>query len=152
MNIQAVMASHDLPTFAEGREKERELIRQLFNNSQAPALQHIFFAQRQIAKVPGVDRRKAKKIKSVGIVGCGTMGGGILMCFVQAGIPVVVLETKQMYLEKGLGVVRGNWMRRVKKGKLKKKKFEKYMAMIKPTLDYKDFSEVLFPFFRNKMK
>ncbi len=66
------------------------------------------------------------------------------MCFVQAGIPVVVLETKQMYLEKGLGVVRGNWMRRVKKGKLKKKKFEKYMAMIKPTLDYKDFSNVLF--------
>ena len=98
---------------------ERKLFTKLVTGSQSRALQHIFFSQRQITKIPGIDTKSlARDIKKVGIIGCGTMGGGILMCFIQRGIPVVVLETQQRFLDKGLSVVKANWMRQVKKGKI----------------------------------
>jgi len=109
---------------------------------QSRALQHVFFSQRQIAKVPGIDPKLAIDIKKVGIIGCGTMGGGILMCFVERGIPVVVVEPEQRFLDKGLGVVRANWTRQLKKGRLSKKKFEGFLALITPTLNYQDLSDV----------
>ena len=140
--IQAVQASTEVNTFEEGLKRERELFMKLATGTQSRALQYVFFAQREITKVPGVDTSLAKKIKSVGIIGCGTMGGGILMNFVQKGIPVTVLETKQSFLDRGLSVVQGNWMRQVKKGKLPKKRFEKYVSLIKPTLKYEDLSDV----------
>ncbi|ETO31814.1 3-hydroxyacyl-CoA dehydrogenase, domain family, partial [Reticulomyxa filosa] len=92
--------------------------------------------------VPGISPAKAKKIKKVGVIGCGTMGGGILMNFVQIGIPVVVLESKQEFLDNGMAIIRRNWMSSVKKRKLSPTTFEKYMSMIKPTTQYKDFSDV----------
>jgi 3-hydroxyacyl-CoA dehydrogenase len=142
LNLQSVMASHREKDFAAGMKKERQLFSKLISGKQAPALQHLFFAQRQISKVPGVNPALARDLQSVGVVGCGTMGGGIVMCFVEKGIPVVVLETKQDYLDRGLSVVQGNWARQVKRGKITKKTLEKYMSLITPTLNYADFRDV----------
>lgn len=140
--IQAVKAASETSSFEEGLKRERDLFMKLATGSQSRALQYVFFAQRQITKVPGVDGKKVKPIRRVGIIGCGTMGGGILMNFVQRGIPVTVLETKQSFLDRGLSVVSGNWMRQVKKGKITKAKYEGYMKLIKPTLSYQDLSDV----------
>lgn len=105
--LQAVIAAQNSATFEDGIKIERQLFFRLATGSQARALQHLFFAQRQINKIPGINMKLAKKINSVGIIGCGTMGGGILMCFVSVGIPVVVLEIKEEYLDKGLKIVKG---------------------------------------------
>jgi len=140
--LQSVKAAQESPTFEAGLKAERDLFMKLATGPQSRAQQHIFFSQRQISKIPGINPKLAKDIKSVGIIGCGTMGGGILMCFVEKGFPVVVLEPQQRFLDKGLGVVKANWQRQVKKGRLSKKKFEKYISLIKPTLDYNDLSDV----------
>ena len=143
--IQAVKAAAESKSFEDGIKRERELLMKLASGSQSKALQYSFFAQRAINKIPGIGanlKNMAKKINKVGIIGCGTMGGGILMNFIQKGIPVVVLETKQAFLDRGLGVVKGNWMRQVKKGKLTQAKFEKYVGMIQPTLSYDDLRDV----------
>jgi 3-hydroxyacyl-CoA dehydrogenase len=140
--LEAVKAAQNSATFEEGIKEERRLFIQLATGPQARALQSIFFAQRLIGKIPGVDASLAKKINSVGIIGCGTMGGGILMNFVQSGIPVVVLEVEQKYLDKGLAVLKGNWMRGVKKGRMSQKTLDKYMSMITPTTNYEDLSDV----------
>jgi len=68
--------------------------------------------------------------------------GGIAMNFIQVGIPVIILEIKQEYLHKGLGIIENNWLRKVKKGKLSKIKFDKYMSLIQPTINYNDLSDV----------
>jgi len=140
--LQSVKAAADSKTFQEGVKKENELFMKLAQNSQSQALQHIFFAQREISKIPGVDSSLARNIKKVGIIGCGTMGGGILMNFVQVGIPVVILESQQSFLDRGLDIVKGNWTRQVKKGKLPQGKFEEYWKLIKPTLNYADLKDV----------
>merc|ERR1711978_123561 len=100
---------------------EQKLFNKLATGSQARALQHVFFAQRACSKVPGIDKNLALPIKKVGIIGCGTMGGGIAMCFAQIGVPVAILEIKQSYLDRGMGVIQGNYKRKVKKGKMTKK-------------------------------
>jgi len=140
--LEAVRAAHASSSFEEGLKEERRLFSKLAMGPQSRALQHVFFSQRQIAKVPGIDPKLAIDIKKVGIIGCGTMGGGILMCFVERGIPVVVVEPEQRFLDKGLGVVRANWTRQLKKGRLSKKKFEGFLALITPTLNYQDLSDV----------
>lgn len=114
--LEAVKAAQTSKTFEEGLKKEKDLFMKLATGYQSRAQQHIFFSQRQISKIPGINPKLALDIKKVGIIGCGTMGGGILMCFVERGIPVVVLEPEQRFLDKGLGVVKGNWQRQVKKG------------------------------------
>eukprot|EP00485_Elphidium_margaritaceum_P000073 CAMPEP_0202692564 /NCGR_PEP_ID=MMETSP1385-20130828/6906_1 /ASSEMBLY_ACC=CAM_ASM_000861 /TAXON_ID=933848 /ORGANISM="Elphidium margaritaceum" /LENGTH=710 /DNA_ID=CAMNT_0049348109 /DNA_START=61 /DNA_END=2190 /DNA_ORIENTATION=+ len=140
--LQAVRAAQESASFADGLKRESELFMKLASGPQSRAQQHIFFAQRQISKVPGIDGQLALPIERVGIIGCGTMGGGIVMCFVERGFSVVVLEMEQRFLDKGLGVVRSNWQRQVKKGKLSPAKFEAYMARITPTTRYSDLSEV----------
>ena len=139
-NLNAVRAACESSTFEEGMKKERELFMKLATSEQSRCLQYLFFAQRQITKIPGINP-KLGKIKSVGIIGCGTMGGGILMNFIENGIPVIVLEVKQQYLDKGLSIVESNWKRQLKRGKLTKKLL-KYMSMIKPTLNYNDLRNV----------
>jgi len=141
LNLDAVFGATTLP-FDEGIKNEQKLFNKLATGSQARALQHVFFAQRAVSKVPGIDKNAALPLKKVGIIGCGTMGGGIAMCFAQIGVPVVVKEIKQAYLDRGMKVIEGNWKRKVKKGKMTKKQVKKLMSLITPTTDYADLKDV----------
>eukprot|EP01083_Nonionella_stella_P219880 787165_1 len=140
--LEAVRAAQVSNSFKDGLKAERSLFMKLATGSQSRALQHVFFSQRQINKIPGINAKLARDIGKVGIIGCGTMGGGILMCFVERGIPVIVLESQQRFLDKGMNVIKNNWMRQVKKGRLNKIKFEGYMKLITPTLNYNDLRDV----------
>jgi 3-hydroxyacyl-CoA dehydrogenase len=139
--IRAVQAAAELP-FADGMKRERELFQELKDSSQSKAQRHAFFAEREVVRIPGLpDDHPTRDIKSVGILGAGTMGGGITMCFINAGIPVVLLEVKQEFLDKGLGVIRKNYANTVAKGRLKQDVMDKRMALIKPTLSYNDLKD-----------
>ncbi|MGZ6277006.1 MAG: 3-hydroxyacyl-CoA dehydrogenase NAD-binding domain-containing protein, partial [Syntrophales bacterium] len=94
-------------------------------------------------RIPGLsDDYPTREIKSVGVVGAGTMGGGIAMCFINAGVPVVLLEVKQEFLDKGLGIIRKNYASTVAKGSLKQEVMDQRMALIKSTLSYEDLKDV----------
>jgi 3-hydroxyacyl-CoA dehydrogenase len=139
--VDALEASVTLP-FDQGLERERELFVQCQSNSQAKALQHVFFAERKAASVPNLDKSVTKRdIKSVGIIGAGTMGGGIAMNFLNVGIPVVLLEMKQEALDRGVGVIRKNYENTASKGKLTPQQVEQRMGLLKPTLSYDDLGE-----------
>jgi len=139
--IQCVEAAVSLP-LNEGLAKERELFKQCMDNPQARALQHVFFAQRQVSRIPGIDKdTPRRKIERVGIIGAGTMGGGIAMNFANAGIPVVMLELQEEALERGLAVVRGNYERSMKRGKLTQAQVDERMALFKGTLSYDDLGD-----------
>ena len=140
--IKAVKAAAELP-FAEGMKRERELFQELRVSPQSAAQRHVFFAEREVARIPGLpDDYPTREIKSVGVLGAGTMGGGIAMCFVNAGIPVVLLEVQQELLDKGLGIIRKNYANTVAKGNLKPDVMDKRMALIRPTLSYDDLKDV----------
>ena len=139
--IQCVEAAVALP-LQEGLGKERELFMQCMNNPQAKALQHVFFAQRQVSRIPGIDKSTARReINRVGIIGAGTMGGGIAMNFANAGIPVVMLELKKDALDRGLKVVRGNYERSMKCGKITPEQVNERMAHFTGTLSYEDLGD-----------
>ncbi len=115
---------------------------QCMQNSQAKALQHVFFAERKAANVPNLDKSVTKRdIKSVAIIGAGTMGGGIAMNFLNVGIPVTVLEMQQDALDRGVGVIRKNYENTASKGKLTLEQIQQRMAMLKPTLAYADVGD-----------
>jgi 3-hydroxyacyl-CoA dehydrogenase len=139
--VDALEASVTLP-FDQGLARERELFLQCQSNSQAKALQHVFFAERKAASVPNLDKSVTKRdVKSVGIIGAGTMGGGIAMNFLNVGIPVVLLEMKQEALDHGVGVIRKNYENTAAKGKLTAQQVEQRMGLLKPTLSYGDLGE-----------
>jgi len=139
--IQCVEAAVSLP-LREGLAKERELFLQCMNNPQAKALQHVFFAQRQVSRIPGIEKSTPRRsIKRVGIIGAGTMGGGIAMNFASAGIPVVVLELQEEALERGLKVVRGHYERSMKRGKLTQDQVDERMGQFTGTLSYDDLAD-----------
>lgn len=140
--IACVEAACTLP-FDEGMAREGELFKELHDSSQSAAQQHIFFSERAASKVDDMPKDvNVLDIKRVGIIGAGTMGGGIAMNFANVGIPVVLLEMEQGYLDKGLGVVRGNYERTAKKGRLTSEQVETRMGLITPSLDYADLSDV----------
>lgn len=140
--IKAVQAATELP-FAEGMKREREIFVELQASPQSKAQRHVFFAEREVARIPGLPAdQPTREIKSVGVLGAGTMGGGIAMCFVNAGIPVVLLEVKQEFLDKGLGIIRKNYANTVAKGSLQQDVMDKRMSLIKPTLSYDDLKNV----------
>ena len=140
--IDCVEAACTLP-FDEGLAKEQELFRQVLTSNQSAAQRHIFFAERAAAKVNDMPKdTKPLAIKKVGIIGAGTMGGGIAMNFVNAGIPVTILETSQEFLDKGLAVVRGNYERSAKKGRFTTEQVEQRMGLLTPTIDYADIGDV----------
>ena len=140
--IDCVEAACTLP-FDEGLAKEQELFRQVLTSNQSAAQRHIFFAERAAAKVNDMPKdTKPLAIKKVGIIGAGTMGGGIAMNFVNAGIPVTILETSREFLGKGLAVVRGNYERSAKKGRFTTEQVEQRMGLLTPTLDYADIGDV----------
>jgi 3-hydroxyacyl-CoA dehydrogenase len=139
--VDALEAAATLP-FDKGMLRERELFMQCQHNSQAKALQHVFFAERRAANVPNLDKNVTKRdIKSVAIIGAGTMGGGIAMNFLNVGIPVVLLEMTQEALDRGVGVIRKNYENTAAKGKLTMQQVEQRMALLKPTLSYADLGE-----------
>jgi 3-hydroxyacyl-CoA dehydrogenase len=139
--IDALEAAATL-AFEKGMARERELFLQCAQNSQSKALQHVFFAERRAANVPNLDKNVAKRdIKSVAIIGAGTMGGGIAMNFLNVGIPVTLLEMKQDALDRGVGVIRKNYENTASKGKLTLEQVEQRMALLKPTLSYDDLRD-----------
>lgn len=134
---RAVQAAVELP-FDEGIKKERELFLELKDGFQSKAQRHAFFAEREVVRVPGLPEEPTRDIKSVAILGAGTMGGGIAMSFVNVGIPVTILEVQQEFLDKGLGTIRKNYASTVSKGRLKQEVMDQRMALITPTLSYDD--------------
>ena len=123
--------------FDEGMKVERELFTALMSTAECKALRHAFMAERATTKIPDVPAdTPVRSVAKVAVIGAGTMGGGIAMNFLNAGIPVVMLEMKQEALDKGLGVIRKNYESQVKKGKLKQDKYEQRMALLSTTLSY----------------
>jgi 3-hydroxyacyl-CoA dehydrogenase len=123
--------------FDEGLRLEREAFVTLMATPEARALRHVFTAERAARKVPGLPEDiKLRAIRKVGVIGAGTMGGGITMNFLNAGIPVVLLEMKQEALDKGLGTIRKNYENSAKKGKLTQEQVEQRMALVAPALEY----------------
>lgn len=142
MIIQCVEAAVNLDDFDAGMKVEAENFRKCLEHPQREALIHLFFAEREVAKIPDVPRdTEVRPVNNAGVVGCGTMGGGITMCFANAGIPVTVLEMDQDALDKGLGVIRKNYEGMVKRGRISDADLEKRMGLITGTLDYNDFGD-----------
>jgi len=138
--IDAVEAAVTKP-FEEGMKVERAAFVELLNSTESKALRHAFFATRAAAKVPDVPpSTPLRGIKSVAVIGAGTMGGGIAMNFANAGIPVTVLETAQAALDKGLGVVKRNYESTLKKGRLSAEEFDKRLRLITGTLSHDDIT------------
>ncbi|URI11215.1 3-hydroxyacyl-CoA dehydrogenase NAD-binding domain-containing protein [Aquincola tertiaricarbonis] len=123
----------------DGLAYEREAFISLMMTPECKALRHAFFAERAASKIPDVpEDTPQRKIEQVAVIGAGTMGGGISMNFLNAGIPVTILETKQEALDRGIATIRKNYEAQVKKGKLKQDKYEQRMALLTTTLDYAD--------------
>jgi 3-hydroxyacyl-CoA dehydrogenase len=138
--VDALEAAATLP-FERGMARERELFLQCAANGQSKALQHVFFAERRAASVPNLDKTVTKRdIKTVAIIGAGTMGGGIAMNFLNAGIPVAMLEMTQEALDHGIGVIRKNYENTASKGKITAEQVQQRMALLKPTLAYTDLA------------
>ncbi|MBA3896895.1 MAG: enoyl-CoA hydratase/isomerase family protein [Sphingomonadaceae bacterium] len=134
-NIACVEAATRLP-FDEGIKFEREQFMKLMFGTQSAAMRHIFFAERKAAKIDGIgDDVKPRAINKVGVIGAGTMGGGISMNFLSAGIPVTIVEMKQDALDRGTGVMRKNYEASAAKGRIKPEQVEGAMGLLTPSLD-----------------
>tara|TARA_B100001146_G_scaffold98898_1_gene87549 strand:- start:521 stop:2596 length:2076 start_codon:yes stop_codon:yes gene_type:complete len=129
-NIQCIEAAVNLP-FDEGIKTERKLFMELMTGNQSAAQRYAFFAQRQVAKIPDIAKEtEIKSVKSVGIIGAGTMGGGISMNFSNVGIPVKIIEQNQERLDKGLSIIRKNYENTANKGRISFDDVEKRMDLI----------------------
>ncbi|HZP13896.1 MAG TPA: 3-hydroxyacyl-CoA dehydrogenase NAD-binding domain-containing protein [Nevskiaceae bacterium] len=129
-------------SFDEGLAVERRNFMELMNGPESKALRHVFFGERAATKIPDVpETTKTRPIKKAAVIGAGTMGGGIAMNFLNAGIPVTILEMKQEALDKGVNTIRTNYENTIKKGKLKPEDLGKRMGLLTPTLDYKDLAD-----------
>ena len=128
--------------FDDALAKEREIFINLMQTPECKALRHIFAAERAASKIPDVGSDvKPRAVNKVAVIGAGTMGGGISMNFLNAGIPVTILETKQEALDRGLATIRKNYESQVKRGKLKQDKYDQRMALLTPTLKYEDIAD-----------
>ena len=142
MIIQCVEAAVNLGDFDAGMKVEQENFRKCLEHPQREALIHVFFSEREVAKIPDVPKdTPVKDIKTAGVVGCGTMGGGITMSFANAGIPVTVLEMNQEALDKGLGVIKRNYDIQVSRGRMSEADVDKRMALITGTTSYEDLGD-----------
>jgi len=128
--------------FEDGLKYEREAFAALMLTPESKALRHAFFAERAASKVPGIaEDTPTREINKVAVIGAGTMGGGIAMNFLNAGVPVVILEMKQEALDRGVGIIRKNYEAQVKKGKLKEDKYAERMALLSTTLSYAELGD-----------
>ncbi|CAN7726644.1 3-hydroxyacyl-CoA dehydrogenase NAD-binding domain-containing protein [Variovorax sp. LjRoot84] len=134
-NIVLAVQASTLP-FAEGEAVEARLFEELRTSPQSQALRHLFFAERQASKIPGLPKDLSlRPVRSVGIVGAGTMGGGIAMNFANAGIPTVLVETSQEALDRGLKAIRGNYEASAAKGRLTTAQVAERLGLLSGTLD-----------------
>ena len=128
--------------FDVGMALEREIFTNLMFTPECKALRHLFVAERAASKIPDVPEDTPKRdIKSIAVIGAGTMGGGISMNFLNAGIPVKILEMKQEALDKGIAIIRKNYESQVTKGKLKQAVYDQRMALLSTTLSYADLKD-----------
>ena len=140
-NIKAVEAAVAKP-YAEGVQDERRLFMELMSGTQARAQQYFFFAERKASKIEGLpEDTRPRDIKRVGVIGAGTMGGGISMNFLAAGIPVTIVEMAQEALDRGTGVMRKNYEASAAKGKMSAEQVEGAMGLLKPTLNMEDLAD-----------
>ena len=129
--------------FDEGLKRERAAFFALMATPESRAARHVFAAERAAGKLPDVPAdTPLRPINTVGVIGAGTMGGGITMNFLNVGTPVVLLESTQAALDKGLATIRRNYENSVKRGKLQQEQVEARLALITPTLDYAAFKDV----------
>ncbi len=127
----------------EGLERERELFMELVSSPESAAMRHIFFAERQAAKIKDLPRdTPLRDIKKVAVIGGGTMGGGIAMCFANVGISTVMVEINDEALARGLGIIEKNYAITMKKGKLTEAQVQQCMGAISGTTDYADLADV----------
>ncbi|MET3516747.1 3-hydroxyacyl-CoA dehydrogenase [Pseudacidovorax sp. 1753] len=139
--VEAVQAATKMK-FDDGMAFERQNFIALMFTPESAALRHLFMAERAAGKIADVpDDTPQRPVKTVGVIGAGTMGGGISMNFLNAGIPVTILEMKQEALDRGVATIRKNYEAQVKKGKLKAEKYEERMALLKTTLSYDDLKD-----------
>ncbi len=140
--IKCVEAAVELP-FAEGIRREGELFGEVVRSAESAAQRYVFFAERQVWKIPDVPKdTPTLPVESVGVIGAGTMGGGITMNFVNAGVPVTIVETNQEALDRGLAVVRSNYERSSRNGRFPIEEVDRRMAMITPSLSLDDLADV----------
>ena len=134
--IDAVEAATKLP-FEEGVKRESELFQECLFSDQSKGLIHVFFGEREVAKIPGISKDTPQiPVTKAAVVGAGTMGGGIAMVFANAGIPVLLKETDQAALDRGLATIQKNYANSVAKGRLTQKFMDERMALIRPQLTY----------------
>src|SRR6185503_18312865 len=140
--VNAIEAGLKL-SFDDGSVRERELFADCVVSTESKALRHLFFAEREVAKVPDIPKdTPTKAIKRAAVVGAGTMGGGIAMNYANAGIPVLLKEVDQAALDRGLATIRKNYEITMSKGKMTAEQVEKTMALITPTTSYDGFDQV----------
>ncbi|MEQ9529648.1 MAG: 3-hydroxyacyl-CoA dehydrogenase NAD-binding domain-containing protein [Parvibaculaceae bacterium] len=140
-NIQCIEAAVNLP-FEEGIKVEQKLFRELVTGTQSAAQRHVFFAERQVWKLPDVPAdTPIIPVKKVGIIGAGTMGGGIAMNFLNTGFPVTIVETKQDALDRGIATIRRNYENSAKKGRFSMEEVEKRMGLLTGSLDMNDLAD-----------
>ena len=139
--IDALEAAVKQP-FDKGIAVERDAFVQLVNTPESKALRHAFFGERAASKVADISADiQLRLINYIGVIGAGTMGGGITMNFLNAGLPVTLLETKQEALDRGIATIRKNYENSAKKGKLSAEQVEQRMGLITPTLSYDDLKQ-----------
>ena len=139
--VEAVAGAVKLK-FIEGIKLERELFMALMATPESKARRHAFFAERATTKIPDVAAdTPLRKVDKLAVIGAGTMGGGIAMNFLNAGMPVVMLETKQEALDRGVATIRKNYESQVKRGKLAQDKLDARMSLLTTTLDYADLKD-----------
>jgi 3-hydroxyacyl-CoA dehydrogenase len=140
--IDAVEAATKLP-FQRGCEEEQKLFTKCLFSDQSKALIHVFFGEREVGKIPDVPKETPViPVNSVGVVGAGTMGGGIAMVFANVGIPVLLKESDQAALDRGLGTIQKNYANSVKRGRFTQQFADERLRLIQPTLRYDGFAKV----------
>ena len=139
-NIQCIEAAVN-KSFSEGIKVERKLFMELVTGTQSAAQRYAFFAQRQVAKIPDIEPdTEIKPFTSIGVIGAGTMGGGISMNFANVGIPVTIIEQNQERLDKGLSIIRKNYENTANKGRITFENVEERTALINGSTDINDLS------------
>lgn len=139
MIVQCIEAAANLNDFDAGMKVEAECFAQCLKHPQREALIHIFFSEREVAKIPDVPRDTATKdIQQAGVIGCGTMGGGITMSFLNVGIPVTVIEMNQESLDRGVGVIKRNYDIQVQRGRMSAEQVDQRMGILTGSTEFSD--------------
>ncbi len=140
--IDAVEAATKL-SFTDGTRRERELFQQCLFSDQSKAMIHVFFGEREVAKIPGIPKETPRyDIRRAAVVGAGTMGGGIAMNYANAGIPVLLKEVSQEVLDRGMATITKNYANSVKKGRFPQQVMDQRLGLIQPTLSWDGFGDV----------